>query len=280
MPAEIVFTPLGWFYIGFASAWTVLLLGAMVFLHQHRQLPFLQIRKLPLLFTAIVLLHIYALSCYVGFTIGPVMPCDAQFWVMSIYLPFGMALLQAANTQFLHVAAQQKRFANFGRLEDRALSEKSAPVDPTLSWWKRTVLRVKRADKASRIVIYTSLAMVVELALTFFIYFGSEMFHPSYGFFNIQVPGTEQRKVLCLTGWEWWLSIVWQFFWAWLYAPYLLYKSRNIRDTHGWRIQTICCCIAGLPASPLWLAGLYIPEMSVVNAVLPPPQWYDHAHSI
>jgi hypothetical protein len=29
------------------------------------------------------------------------------------------------------------------------------------------------------------------------------MFHPSYGIFNIQVPGTEQRKVLCLTGWEW-----------------------------------------------------------------------------
>ena len=101
--------------------------------------------------------------------------------------------------------------------------------------------------------------------LTFFVYFGSEMFHPSYGIFNVKVPGTEQqRQQLCVEGWEWsvilpqlpvtlrrclhrhrWLSIVWQFFWAWIYAPYMLWKTRNIHDTHGWRVQTICCCIAG-----------------------------------
>jgi hypothetical protein len=161
--AEIKFTTLGWAYIAFASAWTIVLIGAMLFLHRHRQLPFLQNRKLPLLFTAIVLLHIYAASCFVGFTIGPVIPCDAQFWVMSIYLPFGMALLQAANTQFLHVAGQQKKFANFGRLEDNALSGKSAPVDPNLSWWKKILFRIEKADRTSRIVIYIMLAMVVEV---------------------------------------------------------------------------------------------------------------------
>lgn len=40
-----------------------------------------------------------------------------------------------------------------------------------------------------------------------------------------------------------WLSIVWQFFWTWFYAPYLLWKTRNVRDTHGWRVQTIGCCL-------------------------------------
>lgn len=29
-----------------------------------------------------------------------------------------------------------------------------------------------------------------------------------------------------------------------------------------------------LPASPLWLAGLYAPEFGVVNAVFPPPLWF------
>lgn len=68
-----------------------------------------------------------------------------------------------------------------------------------------------------------------------------------------------------------WLSIVWQFFWAWLYAPYVLWKTRDVKDTHGWRIQTILCCIAGLPCSPLWLCGLYLPQFAPVNAVLIPP---------
>lgn len=42
-----------------------------------------------------------------------------------------------------------------------------------------------------------------------------------------------------------WLSIVWQFFWSWIYAPYTLWKARNIHDAHGWRTQTILVCIAG-----------------------------------
>lgn len=25
----------------------------------------------------------------------------------------------------------------------------------------------------------------------------------------------------------------------------MLWKTRNVEDTHGWRITTICCCIAG-----------------------------------
>ena len=40
-------------------------------------------------------------------------------------------------------------------------------------------------------------------------------------------------------------SIGWQIFWAWCYAPYLLWKVRKVHDIHGWRLQTIICCIAG-----------------------------------
>lgn len=70
------------------------------------------------------------------------------------------------------------------------------------------------------------------------------------------------------------LSIVWQFFWAWVYAPYLLWKTRKIQDTHGWRLQTILCCVAGLPCSPLWLMGLYLPAFMPVNLVFIPPAWF------
>ncbi|KAI1636988.1 hypothetical protein F4809DRAFT_344722 [Biscogniauxia mediterranea] len=273
MPS-VTTSPLGWTYIGLTVGWTVILVGGMLFLHQHRQLPFLQIRKLPLVFISVILLHLYGIACMIGPTLSQLIPCDAQFWIMSIYLPFGMAMLQAANSHFQYIASQQRKFAKFNNLEDYKLSEKTLQVDPSLSWWKRTMQRLRKIDQTTRIVVYISIGMAVQLALTFIVYFGSEMFHPSYGFFHLKVPGTEQRKVACLTGWEWWLSIVWQFFWAWVYAPYMLWKTRNIRDTHGWRIQTICCCIAGLPASPLWLAALYIPEMAPVNAVVIPPMWF------
>lgn len=52
-------------------------------------------------------------------------------------------------------------------------------------------------------------------------------------------------RIKCGKGWEWLLSIVWQFFWAWIYAPYMLWKTRDVHDVHGWRIQTICCCAVG-----------------------------------
>lgn len=68
--------------------------------------------------------------------------------------------------------------------------------------------------------------------------------------------------------------MVWQFFWAWIYAPYILWKSRDIKDTHGWRLQTVLCCVAGLPCSPLWLCGLYLPQFSQINANWIPPMWF------
>lgn len=68
-------------------------------------------------------------------------------------------------------------------------------------------------------------------------------------------------------------SVFWQFFWAWIVAPVILWQSRGIHDTQGWRLQTIGCCIAGLPATPMWLIALYVPGMAPMNQYFIPPQW-------
>jgi hypothetical protein len=53
----------------------------------------------------------------------------------------------------------------------------------------------------------------------------------------------------------------------------ILWQSRGIHDTQGWRVQTIGCCLAGLPATPMWLIALYTPGMEPVNEYFIPPQW-------
>jgi hypothetical protein len=164
--ANIVFTTLGWVYIVLAIIWTGLLVCGLVFLYRHRRLPFLQIRKLPLVFTAVINLHIYGAICMLGLTVGQVVPCDAQFWIMSIYLPFGMALLQAANSQFLYIASQQRKYARFNTLEDYGFSEKSRPIDPSWSWWRRTFERTRRMDKLTRILVFIGIGMVIEVGNT------------------------------------------------------------------------------------------------------------------
>lgn len=161
--ADITTSTLGWVYIGLAGAWTVLLAGGLFYLHRHRKLPFLQIRRLSLVFVAVVLLHLYAVVCMISFTIHPIVPCDAQFWVMSIYLPFGIALLQAANSQFLYVAGQQRKYANFTNLDELQLPGKSTPVDPSLPWWSRMMQRAQKMDKTTKIVIYIGIGMIVEV---------------------------------------------------------------------------------------------------------------------
>lgn len=160
---RIVYSPLGWTYIGLMIGWTLLVLAAMGFLFHHRRLPFLQLRRLPLVFSAIVILHIYAASCLLALTIGPLVPCDAQFWVMSLYLPCGMALLQAANVQFQHVATRQRKYAQFSTLEDRHVFERSVEVDPALPWWRRGWQRVQKANEVDRVLIYIGIAMGVQV---------------------------------------------------------------------------------------------------------------------
>ncbi|KAI2956732.1 hypothetical protein CBS147323_9149 [Aspergillus niger] len=53
----------------------------------------------------------------------------------------------------------------------------------------------------------------------------------------------------------------------------VLWKSRHIHDTHGWRVQTIGCVITNLPATLMWLIALHVPAMEPVNQYWLPPQW-------
>ena len=98
------------FWITFSTIWTAILIAGMVFLYTRRQMPILRIRGLPLSFGAVTLLHIYWLAVQWGYTYGHLMPAYVEFWIMGLWLPFGIALFHASNSRFLYVAQAQKRY--------------------------------------------------------------------------------------------------------------------------------------------------------------------------
>ncbi|KAF2130552.1 hypothetical protein P153DRAFT_384815 [Dothidotthia symphoricarpi CBS 119687] len=265
----------GWTYMGMMIVWTVAFIAGVGYLWINRQLQSLRMRRIPLLLAGLIPLHLYGVVCLLSYLLGPLLPCTAEYWVMNLYLPFGIAIFHATNSQFLHIASRQKQFAHMSTLKASKSIDQERAQRVANSRWRRIFAGVERSDNIERTLLLIGVGIAIQILLALFIFLGSEKFHPGWGLFNYTIDGTGmEARMNCSKGWEWWLSIIWQFFWAWFYAPYMLWKSRGVRDVHGWRIQTICCCIVGLPATPLWLAGLYIPQMAPVNAVMPPPVWF------
>lgn len=155
----------GWTYIGVAIAWTTILAIAMTFLWYHRRLPQLQIRRLPLVFIAMISLHMYMVLCLIGYVIGPLAPCAAEYWIMSILVPFGIAMFQVSNTQFFHIASQQKRFLSMQRLEDLMRGKHVSILDGKAGpLWHRMWQRLREIDHITRMVILVSMGMAVQVS--------------------------------------------------------------------------------------------------------------------
>jgi hypothetical protein len=87
---------------------------------------------------------------------------------------------------------------------------------------------------------YYMVANRLQVAVTAAIYGTNRKLQGHWG--KIPYP---QGQAACRKGLEWIPSAFWQMFWSCIYGPYLLYKIRNIQDTHHWRLQTILCVISG-----------------------------------
>ncbi|KAJ2962417.1 hypothetical protein NQ176_g10937 [Zarea fungicola] len=91
----------GIFYITFATVWSLVLFAAMAYLWIKRKTQVLRIRGLPIAFVGILFMHIYWICVVTGYVYGPLMPEVAEYWIMGIWLPLGIALFHASNTRFL-----------------------------------------------------------------------------------------------------------------------------------------------------------------------------------
>lgn len=97
------------FYAAFAIAWTVILYAGIGWLVYYRGLPSIRMRNIPLVITSTTFLHVYLIKIVLAYTTNGNFLCSAEFWIMSIYLPFGIALFQANMVQLLSISTQQRK---------------------------------------------------------------------------------------------------------------------------------------------------------------------------
>lgn len=100
---------LGKAYAGMIVGWTIILVSGIVWLVANRNLPFIRMRNLPLAITSTLFLHVYLVKILLAYTTNGHFLCSAEFWIMSIYLPFGIALFQANVLQLRSISVQQSR---------------------------------------------------------------------------------------------------------------------------------------------------------------------------
>ena len=145
------------FWAVFAGSWTLLLIGGLVFLLTQRHTPVLRIRGLLLSCVAIILLHVYWLAVQLRPIYGYLVLPQTEFWIMGIYLPFGIALFHASNSRFLHVAKAQKKYAHTGGERPPSL-----PTQP--SRWP-LVARFRRYDYTVKMLTLIFAGMVLQVRL-------------------------------------------------------------------------------------------------------------------
>ncbi|EEY17262.1 conserved hypothetical protein [Verticillium alfalfae VaMs.102] len=268
-PAPPRWDHIGIFYVTFCLTWTTIVFSLMAFGWLNRTNPVLRHRGVGLSFGAIFFLHCYWFLAQIVYPIGGTMPVilaySIQYFFMGIWFPLGVALFHASNSRFLHVAKLQKQYMQ------PELRSKSGCNGADSSW----ICRFRNMSYTKKIMLPIGFGIVLQILLTTGMWLACRKYHPSWG-----IPGTEIRgdnlmeQMIDLgQGWEWWPSVLWQVIWTWIVAPILLYRAWGIRDTMGWRFQTVGCCLASLHATPMFMIACYVPAFQVINPYYPPSQW-------
>ncbi|OQO03527.1 hypothetical protein B0A48_10191 [Cryoendolithus antarcticus] len=264
--AIVNFDDLGKLYTVLIVIWTAWLFTGIAWLVWNRRLPFVRIRHLPVAIISTLFLHIYLVKIMMAYTTNGHFLCSAEFWIMSVYLPLGIALFQANCTQLRSIAERQER------LLARHASTDSQSPPRSLSIVGRMWARWKDLSQAHKSYVFIGVGMLVQLIMTAAIYASSPELQGDWSSYGDLPFARGQGK--CRRSAAWVPSAFWQLFWTWIYGPYELYKIRHVRDTHHWRLQTILCIVAGLPGTPLWLGALFANIVfRPVNRWFVPPMW-------
>ena len=124
---------LGKLYISIATIWTIIIVAGAAFLLHNRHLPTLRVRNTHLWTSAVAFLHAYWVLCLLAYVVNGAYPCSAEFWIMSLWLPFGIALYQINGMHLLHISSIQSRFVH-----PHALNAYCGSQSHIGKWWNLT----------------------------------------------------------------------------------------------------------------------------------------------
>lgn len=88
---------LGITYVVIAIVYTVLLAWELFMLYRRRSAFSVRIRNVKIVFATVSLLHVYLVLVLLVYAWNGLFPCQVEFWIMSLFLPFGMALFQGTS---------------------------------------------------------------------------------------------------------------------------------------------------------------------------------------
>jgi hypothetical protein len=85
---------LGITYVALAIIYTLFVSGELFLLYRQRSAFCVRIRNIRVVFAAVSLLHIYLILVLLVYPWNGIFPCSAEFWIMALFLPSGMAFFQ------------------------------------------------------------------------------------------------------------------------------------------------------------------------------------------
>lgn len=77
----------GKIYIAIFALWTTVFATGLTIFLTHRRLPFIRLKNVPLVCSALVMLHLQLSFDILIYPLNGVLPCSLEFWIMSICLP-------------------------------------------------------------------------------------------------------------------------------------------------------------------------------------------------
>lgn len=152
---------LGKFFAAFAISWTVILYSGIAWLLYYHKLPSIRMRNVPLIIASTTCLHVYLIKIVLAYTTNGNFLCSAEFWIMSIYLPFGIALFQANMVQLLSISTQQRKLLD----GDRASILQHAHPAGLRGIWSRW----RALNPLKQAYIFIGVGMVVQVCIRNFL---------------------------------------------------------------------------------------------------------------
>lgn len=147
---------LGLTYISLVAFWTLSLIPGILFLIKNRRLPCLMIRNIPLSIGAVMCLHVYWVLCMIAYVMNGYFPCSTEYWIMSIYLPLGIALYHASNSQLLYIAGMQKKYVQVDNV-----SHETKETSKQRGW--RAQLNLGDHSPSGRTMLLIGIGMVLQV---------------------------------------------------------------------------------------------------------------------